>query len=70
MRFLIPEGGVSALDAKGQPFHDPAALASLTERLETDVRQTPDRKLVSVPANLNTTEFANAALAAFKEIAP
>src|SRR3546814_10401989 len=25
VRFLLPEGGVSALDAPGQPFHDPAA---------------------------------------------
>ena len=29
MRFLIPEGGVSALDAPGQPFHDPDADAAL-----------------------------------------
>ena len=32
MRFLIPEGGVSALDAPGKPFHDPAADAALFER--------------------------------------
>ena len=68
VRFLIPEGGVSALDAEGQPFHDLDALAALTHRLTADVIQTPNRQLISVPANLNTPEFANAALTAFKEI--
>ena len=29
VRFLIPEGGVSAIDAPGQPFHDPEADAAL-----------------------------------------
>lgn len=68
VRFLIPEGGLSALDVTGQPFHDPAALGALSERLTADLRQTPDRRLVSVPYNLNTPEFADAALAALKEV--
>ncbi len=68
VRFLIPEGGVSALDAPGQPFYDPDALSALRNRLKADVLQTQDRRLISVPHNLNTTEFAQAALAAFKEV--
>ncbi|MEL7150654.1 MAG: Tm-1-like ATP-binding domain-containing protein [Pseudomonadota bacterium] len=68
VRFLIPEGGVSAIDAVGQPFHDPEALAALTHRLNTDVIPTENRRLISVPHNLNTTEFADAALTALKEI--
>ncbi len=68
VRFLIPEGGVSALDDEGQPFHDPEALAALQYRLNTDVIPTQYRQLISVPANLNSVDFANAALAAFKEI--
>ncbi|NNE80739.1 MAG: Tm-1-like ATP-binding domain-containing protein [Silicimonas sp.] len=69
VRFLIPEGGVSALDAKDQPFYDPEALAALRHRLDIDVIPTRNRQLISVPANLNTAEFADAALNAFKEIA-
>ncbi len=69
VRFLIPERGVSALDVEGQPFHDPDALAALRRRLKNDVMPTRDRQLVSVPANLNSTEFACAALSAFSEIA-
>ena len=69
VRFLIPEGGVSAIDAPGQPFHDPQALAALTHRLNTDVIPTQYRRLISVPHNLNSVEFADAALHAMKEIA-
>ena len=45
VRFLLPEGGVSALDAPGQPFHDPAADAALFRALEQTVRQTSSRQL-------------------------
>ena len=40
VRFFLPEGGVSALDAPGQPFHDPQANAALFGALEQTVRQT------------------------------
>nr|MDJ0828091.1 Tm-1-like ATP-binding domain-containing protein [Rhodobacter sp.] len=68
VRFLIPEDGVSAIDAEDQPFHDLDALAALQHRLNTDVIPTQNRQLISVPHNLNTPAFAEAALAAFKEI--
>jgi len=38
VRFLIPEGGVSMIDAPGQPFHDAAADAALFAALEASVR--------------------------------
>ena len=50
VRFLLPEGGVSALDAPGQPFHDPEADAALFAALEATVRQTANRQLMRVPA--------------------
>ena len=34
VRFFLPEGGVSALDAPGQPFWDPEADAALFAALE------------------------------------
>ena len=39
VRFLLPEGGVSMLDAPGQPFHDPEADNALFEAIEKTVRQ-------------------------------
>ena len=38
---LIPEGGVSALDAPGQPFYDPEADAALFDELESADRARP-----------------------------
>ncbi|MEZ5925475.1 MAG: ABC transporter permease [Hyphomicrobiaceae bacterium] len=58
VRFLLPEGGVSALDAPGQPFHDPAADQALFRALEQTVRQTSTRQLVRLPCNINDPAFA------------
>ena len=44
VRFFLPEGGVSALDAPGQPFWDPEADAALFGALERSVRQTSNRQ--------------------------
>ncbi len=70
VRFLIPEGGVSALDAPGQPFHDPEADAALFDALAATVRETASRRLVRLPHHINDPAFATAAVAAFDEIAP
>ncbi len=58
VRFFLPEGGVSALDAPGRPFSDPRADEELFKALETTVRQTATRRLIRVPANINDTRFA------------
>jgi uncharacterized protein (UPF0261 family) len=68
VRFLLPEGGVSLIDAPGQPFHDPAADAALFEALEATVRQTARRRLIRLPHNLNDPPFAEALVASFREI--
>jgi uncharacterized protein (UPF0261 family)/ABC-type branched-subunit amino acid transport system ATPase component len=68
VRFLLPEGGVSALDAPGQPFHDPAADAALFRTLEETVRQTSTRRLVRVPAHINDPAFAAAAVEHFRSL--
>ena len=60
VRFLLPEGGVSALDAPGQPFHDPAADAALFKALEQTVRRTSSRQLIRLPYHINDPQFAAA----------
>ncbi|TPN50640.1 ABC transporter permease [Mesorhizobium sp. B1-1-7] len=70
VRFLLPEGGVSMLDAPGQPFHDPEADNALFEAIEKTVRQTPLRHVGRVRANINDTPFVDAAVAAFHAITP
>lgn len=69
VRFLIPEGGVSALDSPGQAFWDPEADAALFAALEKHVVQTPERRLVRVPCHINDPLFARTAVDQFLEIA-
>lgn len=68
VRFFLPEGGVSALDAPGQPFHDPAADKALFDALEATVRQTAARQLIRIPHHINDPEFAAAIIAAFRSL--
>lgn len=68
VRFLLPEGGVSALDARGQPFWDPEADAALFRALERTVRQTGNRQLIRVKQNINDPEFASTIVTAFRTL--
>jgi uncharacterized protein (UPF0261 family) len=68
VRFFLPEGGVSALDAPGGAFHNPAADAALFNALERTVRQTAARQLVRVPQNINDPKFADAVVQAFRSL--
>ncbi len=68
VRFFLPEGGVSALDAPGQPFHDKAANQALFETLEETVVQTSSRRLVRVAAHINDPAFADQVVRAFREL--
>ena len=68
MRFFLPTGGVSALDAPGQPFHDPPADAALFRALEATVRQTTTRQLIRLPLNINDPGFAAEMVKAFRAL--
>lgn len=68
VRFLIPEGGVSAIDVPGQPFHDPAADAALFAALESTVQQTGRRHLQRLPCAINDPRFAAAVVESFRAI--
>ncbi len=69
VRFLIPEGGVSALDAKDMPFLDPDADRTLFDALEKGIEQTASRQLIRLPHHINDPAFADAAVAALRAIA-
>jgi len=70
VRFLIPEGGVSAIDRPGQPFHDPEADRALFAAIEANFRAGGDRRLARLPLHINDEAFADALVAAWREIAP
>jgi uncharacterized protein (UPF0261 family)/ABC-type branched-subunit amino acid transport system ATPase component len=69
VRFLIPEGGVSGIDAPGKAFSDPAADKALFDAIESKFRSGSDRKLIRLPHHINDPEFAQALVAQFNELA-
>jgi uncharacterized protein (UPF0261 family) len=68
LRLLIPERGVSALDAVGQPFYDPEADAALFDELQSTLQVTADRRLVRLPYHINDPAFAQALVEHFSEL--
>jgi uncharacterized protein (UPF0261 family) len=60
LRILIPENGISALDAPGQPFWDPQADAALFDELESAVVRSPDRWIRRLRLHINDPTFAQA----------
>ena len=70
VRFLIPEGGVSALDAPGQPFHAPEADAALFDAIAGTLRESASRRLVRLPHHINDPAFARAAANALDDVSP
>lgn len=68
VRFLLPEGGVSAIDTPGQVFDDLDADDALFETIEQEVKQTLDRKVIRIEHAINHPKFAAATLAAFHEV--
>jgi uncharacterized protein (UPF0261 family)/ABC-type branched-subunit amino acid transport system ATPase component len=68
VRFFLPEGGVSALDAPGRPFSDPQADAELFRALEASVRQTATRRLIRMRAHINDPRFSAEIVAEFRRL--
>jgi uncharacterized protein (UPF0261 family) len=56
---FVPLGGVSMIDAEGQPFHDPEADAALFDALR-DGLEGSSVELIELEHNVNDEEFADA----------
>lgn len=65
---LIPEGGVSALDAPGEPFWDPEADGALFDELEHLIETSSERQIRRLPYHINDPKFAAALVAAYQEL--
>ncbi len=68
VRVVIPEGGVSKLDAPGAPFWDPAADQRLFETFRSRFQTDANRQCISRPENINSPEFADVVVEQFLEI--
>jgi uncharacterized protein (UPF0261 family) len=66
---LIPELGVSALDAPGKPFEDPQANAALFETLEKLLPSSELHRVERVACHINDPIFARTIAERFLELA-
>jgi uncharacterized protein (UPF0261 family) len=69
VRFVIPEGGVSALDAPGKAFWDPDADRALFAAIESGFRAGADRRLIRAAHHINDPAFAELLVKLFSDIA-
>jgi uncharacterized protein (UPF0261 family) len=65
LTLLIPELGLSSIDAVGQPFHDPVANAALFDELARLVQTTEQRQIKRLPLHINDPAFAAALVEEF-----
>ena len=68
VRFLIPEEGLSALDAPGQPFFDREADEALFNAIEATVRKSDSRIVRRLPFHINDPDFGFALVQSFLEV--
>lgn len=68
VRFFLPLGGVSMIDAPGMPFHDEDADAALFGAIEETFEETDNHKLIKLDNHVNDQQFADAIVAAFREV--
>jgi uncharacterized protein (UPF0261 family) len=68
VRFFLPEGGVSSLDAPGGAFFDPSARTALFRAIESTLRPGPNRRLIRLPHNINDPAFAAAVAEEFRRL--
>jgi uncharacterized protein (UPF0261 family) len=55
---FVPLGGVSMIDAEGQPFHDPEADAALFDALRAGLADSVE--VIEMDCNINDEAFATA----------
>ncbi len=67
--FLLPLRGVSAIDVEGMPFHDPQADEALFDAIRSGWKSAANRQLIEIDDHVNSPQFAEAVVTAFREIA-
>jgi len=68
VRFLLPNGGLSALDAPDMPFWDAEARTALYQAIRSDFQESETRKIIETPHHINDPEFSALAANSLREI--
>ena len=66
--FVLPLGGISALDVPGKPFRDEEANAALFDAVRTNFVPGPSRRLIESPHHINDASFSDLLRDIFLEI--
>ena len=66
---VLPATGVSALDAPGQPFHDPEATEALLGTLRAELKPGPGRTVASHRGHINDPECSELMAGEFLRLA-
>lgn len=70
VRLLLPEGGVSMLDAPGQKFQDAAADEALFRAFERHFAPSETHRLIRVPHHINDEAFVQVVERHVREVMP
>ncbi|MES2686136.1 MAG: Tm-1-like ATP-binding domain-containing protein [Pseudomonadota bacterium] len=68
VRLLLPLGGLSMLDAPGQPFHDPQANAAFFAVLQQHFVVSDTHHLIALPHHINDPAFSAALAYALRAV--
>ena len=68
VRFLLPEGGLSMIDAPDQPFDGPDQREALYSTIEATVDTGDQRQVIRVPHHINDAEFVETVLTHFNAL--
>ncbi|HLT99903.1 MAG TPA: Tm-1-like ATP-binding domain-containing protein [Burkholderiaceae bacterium] len=68
VHLFLPINGLSALDAPGQPFHDPEANQALFQALEQTFEATPTHRIHKVQLHINDPAFAQLVASTFRSV--
>ena len=66
MKFLVPTRGFSTLGAPGGPLHEPETDREFVDELKKQLH--PEIQVIEMDTHLNTPEFAEAVVRAFREV--
>ncbi|AKH62651.1 MULTISPECIES: Tm-1-like ATP-binding domain-containing protein [Photorhabdus] len=68
VKFIIPEGGFSALDIEGGPFWNPDATQAFINAFESAFIETKNRQLIKSPHHVNSPEFCQQVISEYQQM--
>ncbi|WP_390894115.1 Tm-1-like ATP-binding domain-containing protein [Photorhabdus kleinii] len=68
VKFIIPEGGFSALDIKDEPFYNHDNNQSLIQDFAATLIETENRQLIKSPHHVNSPDFCQQVINEYRQM--